>query len=120
MRFRKKGYLLAILILLLSFVGCNVSDLYSNVQPATATGQTAEQVNINNDGMTVHYIDVGQGDSELIQVGDKNMIDSLQAKNLKINVLRGEKEQLRLMYILQMKIHMRILIIIKGWCKKHG
>lgn len=38
------------------------------------TNNTNSNTNSNYSGLKVHYIDVGQGDSELIQVNGKNLL----------------------------------------------
>lgn len=74
MRFIKKRYFLVVLMLLLSFVGCDINDMYNNIeQPATATAEkTTEQV--NNNGVTVHFLDVGQGNATLIEASGKYIL----------------------------------------------
>ena len=37
-------------------------------------GKAAQSDNKNDSNVKIHYIDVGQGDSELIQIGDKNIL----------------------------------------------
>lgn len=58
--------LLCILLLLLStfLIGCN----------STSNTNSKNSSNASNSDILVHYINVGQGDSELIQVNGKNML----------------------------------------------
>ena len=37
-------------------------------------GKATQSGNKNDSNVKIHYIDVGQGDSELIQIGDKNIL----------------------------------------------
>lgn len=64
-----KKYLKSLLCMLLLFsltflIGCGNNSNNSSKEAST----------LSNSGMLVHYINVGQGDSELIQVNGKNML----------------------------------------------
>jgi len=56
--------LLVVILLSLSIISCGTTK-------ANNTSGAQEKA---SDGMKVHYIDVGQGDSELIQVDGKNIL----------------------------------------------
>jgi len=58
--FKSSCGIILTLIILFSFIGCNTSD-------TTAT-------TYNKDNLIVHYIDVGQADSILIQINNKNLL----------------------------------------------
>ncbi|NFE95843.1 UNVERIFIED_ORG: MBL fold protein [Clostridium botulinum] len=66
-KFKKLISMLLVLSVVLFTLGCS--------QPTKASANnitTTTQSNLS--GIKVHYIDVGQGDSELIQIGDKNVL----------------------------------------------
>ncbi|HBJ1650176.1 TPA: MBL fold metallo-hydrolase [Clostridium botulinum] len=66
-QFKKITSMLLALSLFLFTLGCS--------QPTKASANnitTTTQSNLSD--MKIHYIDVGQGDSELIQIGDKNVL----------------------------------------------
>jgi len=56
---KKVFYLLAAVALIAALTGCSV---------------TIKQVTINPDNLVVHYLDVGQGDSEILQCGNQTML----------------------------------------------
>ncbi|GIM30322.1 metallo beta-lactamase superfamily lipoprotein [Clostridium polyendosporum] len=70
---KKLSVLLSILILFVTtlFYGC--SNSYSLEKPTNTTA--------SRDNLLVHYIDVGQGDSILIQVNDKNLLIDAGSKD---------------------------------------
>lgn len=62
-------------IFLFSITGCSNSDSSStSSSKTTSTQKTSNSQETVNGDLKVHFIDVGQGDSELIQQGDKNML----------------------------------------------
>lgn len=74
---KTKRILGSLLILMFSvfIVSCGKAQQISNennVSAKTEKTATTETTKIAGE-LKVHYIDVGQGDSELIQIGDKNI-----------------------------------------------
>ncbi|MBN1044882.1 MBL fold metallo-hydrolase [Clostridium botulinum] len=75
---------LAVLLSTLS-LGCKQANAIGTTNKETTNAQVTS---LNN--MKVHYIDVGQGDSELIQIGDKNiLIDAGCNDNKALNYLKS-------------------------------
>lgn len=64
--------IICILLLLLSTFLISCSDNLNNTTNNVANNTISK--NTSNSGMLVHYINVGQGDAELIQVNGKNML----------------------------------------------
>ena len=65
------------MIFLFTLAGCSGSDSNSTVSSKTTTTQKENSSNAKQSvsgNLKIHYINVGQGDSELIQQGDKNML----------------------------------------------
>lgn len=53
-------------------------------------GKATQYGNKNDSNLKIHYIDVGQGDSELIQIGDKNiLIDAGTSDKKALNYLKS-------------------------------
>lgn len=68
--------LLLIAMLSLLMIACGKSTQTNNTNSATVTAEaalTSEKPKVSGE-IKIHYIDVGQGDSELIQIGDKNIL----------------------------------------------
>ncbi|MDR0943491.1 MAG: MBL fold metallo-hydrolase [Ruminococcus sp.] len=65
--------LIVILILLAGGLGFS-TYLEFRDESQTAFSDTPEAVDVSEDGLTVHFIDVGQGDSELIVIGGQTML----------------------------------------------
>ncbi|NFI05414.1 MBL fold metallo-hydrolase [Clostridium botulinum] len=87
MKTTKKLISLSLAVLLSTFtLGCKQVNAIDKANMDT----TNTQVTSLND-MKVHYIDVGQGDSELIQIGDKNvLIDAGCNDNKALNYLKSK------------------------------
>ncbi|NFH01313.1 MBL fold metallo-hydrolase [Clostridium botulinum] len=87
MKNAKKLLSLSLAILLSTFnLGCK----QANAIITTNTNSNNTQVTTLND-MKVHYIDVGQGDSELIQIGNQNiLIDAGCNDNKALNYLKSQ------------------------------
>ncbi len=87
MKTTKKLISLSLAVLLSTFtLGCKQANAIDKANMNT----TNTQVTSLND-MKVHYIDVGQGDSELIQIGDKNvLIDAGCNDNKALNYLKSQ------------------------------
>ncbi|AZV59035.1 MBL fold metallo-hydrolase [Clostridium sp. AWRP] len=65
------------MIFLFTLAGCGSSNNKTTSQSSTTTTQKENSSNTKQSvsgNLKVHYINVGQGDSELIQQGDKNML----------------------------------------------
>lgn len=70
-------FVIVILTFLISAAGCSNTDNNSSSTSSNKTKTTQEasdSQNSVNGILKVHFIDVGQGDSELIQQGNKNML----------------------------------------------
>ncbi|EES48339.1 MBL fold metallo-hydrolase [Clostridium botulinum] len=87
MKTTKKLISLSLAVLLSTFaLGCKQVNAIDKANMNTIN----TQVTSLND-MKVHYIDVGQGDSELIQIGDKNvLIDAGCNDNKALNYLKSQ------------------------------
>ncbi|MBY6836008.1 MBL fold metallo-hydrolase [Clostridium botulinum] len=87
MKTTKKLLSLSLALLLSTFsLGCK----QANAMGTTNKETTNTQVTSLND-MKVHYIDVGQGDSELIQIGNQNiLIDAGCNDNKALNYLKSQ------------------------------
>ncbi|MBY6929773.1 ComEC/Rec2 family competence protein [Clostridium botulinum] len=87
MKTTKKLLSLSLALLLSTFsLGCK----QANAMGTTNKETTNTQVTSLND-MEVHYIDVGQGDSELIQIGNQNiLIDAGCNDNKALNYLKSQ------------------------------
>ncbi|MBN1061284.1 MBL fold metallo-hydrolase [Clostridium botulinum] len=86
MKNAKKLLSLSLAILLSTFtLGCKQANAIGTAN--TGTNNTQQTIVAD---MKVHYIDVGQGDSELIQIGDKNiLIDAGCNDNKALNYLKS-------------------------------
>lgn len=71
---KTKGILGSLLILMFSvfIVSCQNSNANNSPSKTEKTAATETQKAVGD--LKIHYIDVGQGDSELIQIGDKNIL----------------------------------------------
>jgi len=78
-------YIMSLMIFIFLFIGVGCSDTTPNkpvVQPQTQTttskGQPTNEINkvdiAVNGQLKIHYINVGQGDSILVQQGSSNML----------------------------------------------
>ncbi|WP_459477685.1 ComEC/Rec2 family competence protein [Clostridium saccharoperbutylacetonicum] len=63
--------ILLTLVLFIFMISCSKNE---NMQTEKADTNTITETKINGNMVKIHYIDVGQGDSELIQVEDKNIL----------------------------------------------
>lgn len=81
---KKLQSLILLLCILFSFTGCEATQLDSNTSVATTTTYASQQKALSK--LKVHYIDVGQGDSELLQCNGVNILidtgESDQAQHL--------------------------------------
>ncbi|GAA0076131.1 hypothetical protein UT300005_05090 [Clostridium sp. CTA-5] len=80
--------LLLMLLLTMSLVGCGQTKPNESTNTSTKTQQSTSQNDLTN--LKIHYIDVGQADSELIQVDGKNiLIDAGCNDNKALNYLKS-------------------------------
>ncbi|CUU47014.1 ComEC/Rec2 family competence protein [Clostridium beijerinckii] len=70
--------LLLTLLFSLFLISCGKSSQVNNVNNTNSTTAATTETKIETqktlEDLKIHYIDVGQGDSELIQIGDKNIL----------------------------------------------
>ncbi|CUU47085.1 ComEC/Rec2 family competence protein [Clostridium beijerinckii] len=66
--------LLLTLLFSLFLISCGKSSQVNNTNSTAATAETKTETQKALGDLKIHYIDVGQGDSELIQIGDKNIL----------------------------------------------
>lgn len=93
MKFKRLRFVIILFILIFNLFGCNLNDEFTNY--------------VNNNNFVVHYIAVGQGDSVLIQVNNKNLLidsGSRSNKNDLFNYLSSLKI-IRLDYIIATHPH---------------
>ncbi len=83
MRFKKKNLIIAFLLICLSFV-------FSACSP-----ESSKSVNTSSESneLKIHYIDIGQGDSILVQTKDKNMLIDAGTRKNSDNLISYLKKQ---------------------------
>lgn len=84
-------YLFIFSILIFPFNGCDYST--NNIINKITPDLSISKVNSNPYVLTVHYIDVGQGDSELIQINNKNLLIDAGPKDAEDKVVSYLKTQ---------------------------
>jgi beta-lactamase superfamily II metal-dependent hydrolase len=73
---KKIARILMIALFSVFLISCEKPAQSSNISNTTVTAKPAVKEESSKEGekIKIHYIDVGQGDSELIQIGDKNIL----------------------------------------------
>lgn len=84
-------YIFFFSILIFPLNGCNYSA--NNIINKITSDFSITKVNSNPYILTVHYIDVGQGDSELIQINNKNLLIDAGPKDAEDKVVSYLKTQ---------------------------
>ncbi|MFT8349270.1 MAG: MBL fold metallo-hydrolase, partial [Clostridium saccharoperbutylacetonicum] len=69
-----KNILSVLLVIVFSIVLISCTKSLENNRDVDTTTKTVANAAQLSGGLKIHYIDVGQGDSELIQIGDKNIL----------------------------------------------
>lgn len=99
MKLRLKRFYIYILPLLI-FIAIFMSFLFKtynfsivNVISSLSTNSSIVKINYPPDTLVVHYIDVGQGDSELVQINNKNLLIDAGPKDAEDKVVSYIKAQ---------------------------
>lgn len=91
LKLKKISIFLFIFSIILLFSGCN-SSLNETISKLTINPSIVK-INSNPHKLIVHYIDVGQGDSALIQINNKNLLIDAGPKDAEDKVLSYIKAQ---------------------------
>lgn len=85
--------LLIFMSIFMSFLFKTYNFSIVNVISRLSTNSSIVKINSNPNVLTVHYIDVGQGDSELIQINNKNILIDAGPKDAEDKVVSYIKTQ---------------------------
>lgn len=88
---KKFSIFLLIFVTIFLFSGCSSS--INNIISKLTSNTSITKINSNPQLLTVHYIDVGQGDSELIQINNKNLLIDAGPKDAEDKVVSYIKTQ---------------------------
>lgn len=91
LKIKRIKFVLFLLIFIISLNGCSFS--IDNITNKLTDAPAIVKINSNSNTLTVHYINVGQGDSELIQINNKNVLIDAGPKEAEDKVVAYIKAQ---------------------------